>query len=160
MADEETKPQEKETVFGVISEATGSDKQLVLLNIPFGQLMDDIVVPYDNGDPFFIDGVTVTKTSINRIKIVELGPKFQKGMFDLERGMTKTDNVIRKIYGEQYETRFEHILRTAAVDVTAQVIKAYNQAIRPSIKDYMPNRDELIGAAAKVFIEGMKALSV
>ncbi|MEJ1409103.1 MAG: hypothetical protein RPU60_02640 [Candidatus Sedimenticola sp. (ex Thyasira tokunagai)] len=157
MAEEET--ENKEKLFGVIAEKEGLAKQLVLLNIPFGRLLDEIIVPYDNGESFFIDGAPVTNEQISRIKIVELGREFEESLWRLERGLNRGDSASKKIYGDQYQTRFEHILRTNAVDVTAQVIKAYNTAIKPSIKDYMPNRKELIGAATKVFVEGMRALS-
>jgi len=154
----EVTPQEKEKLFGVIAEVEGFEKQLVLLNLPFGRLIDEIVVPYDKGDSFFIDGVPTTKEKIKRIKIVELGDPFRWQISEIERGMTRGDATTRKTYGDQYTTRFEHILRTAAVDVTAQVINAFNQTIKPGIKDYLPKREEFIGAAAKVFIEAMKML--
>lgn len=158
MPDENLQPQERQHQYGVIAEAEGYAKQLVLLDLPFGRLMDDIVVPYENDNPFFIDGVPMTKAKVRRIKIVELGDKYRIGISELERGMTRGEPSRLKTYGDQYQTRFEHILRTDTVDVTAQVIKAYIQIIKPSIKDYLPKRDELIGAATKVFIEGMKAL--
>ncbi len=149
---------QQERKFGVIAEAEGYGRQLVLLDLSFGRLIDEIVVPYDNDEAFFIDGVPVTKAKIKRIKIVELGDEFRRGMGELERGMTRGDAKNKKTYGDQYHTRFEHILRTVTVDVTAQVIKAYNQTIKPSIKDYLPKREEFISAATKVFIEGMKML--
>lgn len=146
-------------LFGIIAESNDYDKQMVLLNLPFARLIDEIVIPYDSNEPFFIDGVPVSKEKIKRIKIVELSKEYKYAMDELKRGMTIHDNQTKKIYGDQYDTRFEHILRTNTTDVTSQVIKAYNQAIKPSIKDYLPNRAELIDAATKVFIEGMKVLS-
>ncbi len=151
-----TDESQKEKQFGLVAEVEGYNKQLVMLDLPFGRLIDEIVVPYDNDEAFFIDGVTITKSKIKRIKIVELTDKFRWGMGELERGMTRGQD--KKIYGDQYHTRFEHILRTDTVDVTSQVIKAYNQVIKPSIKDYLPKREELITSATRVFIEGMKLL--
>ena len=159
MTEEQADQEEKEKLFGVIAESDGYENQLVLLDLSFGRLLDEIVVPYDNDESFFIDGVPVTKAKIKRIKIVELGSEYRHGIWELERGLTRGDHASKKTYGDQYQTRFEHILRTDAVDVTSQVIKAYNQIIKPSIKNYLPNRQELIGAATKVFIEGTKALS-
>ncbi|MEN8260132.1 MAG: hypothetical protein ABFS02_06020 [Pseudomonadota bacterium] len=158
MSEEQSEAQEKEKLYGVIAEADGYDKQLVLLDLPFGRLLDEIVVPYDSDDSFFIDGVPVTKAKIRRIKIVELSDEYRNGIWELERGLTRGEHASKKTYGDQYQTRFEHILRTDTIDVTAQVIKAYNEVIKPSIKDYLPNRQELISAATKVFIEGMKML--
>ena len=159
MAEELKENQTEEKHYGVIAEIDAYPKQLVLLDLQFGRLIDEIVVPYDNDEPFFIDGVPVTKAKIKRIKIIELGTEYSSGMWELERGLTRGDKAGRKVYGDQYQTRFEHVLRTKAIDVTAQVIKAYNEVIKPSIKDYLPNRQELIGTATKVFIETMKLLS-
>lgn len=156
MADE---VQPKEARFGVIAEVEGRNKQLVLLNLSFGRLIDEIVKPYDTDEPFFIDGVPVTRGKIRRIKIVSLGDKFERGLWELERGLTRGEHQNQKIYGDQYETRFEHILRTDAEDVTSQIIKAYNQAVKPKLKDYIPKREELIAGATTLFVEAMKTLA-
>ena len=151
--------QKKETLFGVVAEVEGRPKQLVLLNLTFGRLIDEIVVPYDTDEPFFIDGVPVTRNKIRRIKIISLTENFQNGIWELERGLTRGEHQNQKIYGDQYETRFEHVLRTDAQDVTSQIIKAYNQAVKPRLKDYIPKREELISAATTLFVEAMKALA-
>ena len=151
--------QQSEAKFGVIAEVEGRSTALVLLNLPFGRLIDEVVVPYDSDEPFFVDGVPVTRKTIRRIKVVMLSEPFTHGMRELERGLTLGEHQNRKVYGDQYTTRFEHLLRTKAQDVTAQVIKAYNQAVKPRIKDYIPKREELISTATTIFVEAMKALS-
>lgn len=151
--------QPKENQFGVVAELEGRQRQLVLLNLPFGRLIDEIVVPYESDEAFFIDGVPVTKKIIRRIKIVALGERFRLGMRELEIGLTRGQPQNQKIYGDQYETRFEHVLRTAAEDVTAQVLKAYNQAVKPRLKDYIPKREEILSTATTVFVEAMRVLS-
>jgi hypothetical protein len=152
-------PEKQEDLFGVVAEVEGRQRHLVLLDLTFGRLIDEIVVPYDAGDPFFLDGVPVTKDKICRIKIIKLGQEFRNGLWELERGLTHGEYQTRKTYGDQYETRFEHVIRTATGDVTAQVIKAYVQVVKPSLKDYLPKRQELISAATTVFVEAMKALA-
>jgi hypothetical protein len=152
-------PEKQEDLFGVVAEIEGRQRQLVLLDLTFGRLIDEIVVPYDAGNPFFLDGVPVTKDKIRRIKIIKLGVKFRDGLWKLEHGLTRGEHQTQKTYGEQYETRFEHVIRTATEDVTAQVIKAYVQVVKPRLKDYLPKRQELISAATTVFVEAMKALA-
>lgn len=147
------------TLFGVIAELEGRPNQLVLLNLTFSRLIDDVVKPYDQDEPFFIDGVPLTRSKIARIKIARFGERYENAMFELNRGLTRGDHQNQKIYGDQYKTRFEHILRTNSEDVTSQVIKAYNQAVKPSIKDYLPKRDELISAATQIFVQAMKSLA-
>lgn len=152
-------PQKPEALFGVIAEIEGRAKQLVLLNLTFGRLIDEIVVPYDTNEAFFIDGVPVTQSKIRRIKIVSLTKKFQHGIWEIEQGFTRGTHQNQKIYGDQYETRFEHVLRTDAEDVTSQVLKAYNQAVKPRLKDYIPKREKLISTATTIFVEAMKVLA-
>jgi hypothetical protein len=158
MADEGVKAEQAEPHYAVVAEVEGYPTQLVLLGLPFGRLMDEVIVPYDTDQPFFIDGVPVTKQKIRRVKILQLTDAYKEGMREIERGLTRSEPANKKTYGEQYTTRFEHVLRTTTVDVTAQVIKAYVQVIKPSVKNYLPKREELIGAAAKVFVEAMKSL--
>jgi len=145
-------------LFAVFAEAEGHNRPLLQLNLTFPRLMDDVVVPYQSNDTFFIDGATVTAAKLKRIKILRLTPKFPDARRAFDRTLTRAEAPFRKVYGEQYSTRFEHILRENSDDVTAQILKAYNQAIKPSLKDYMPKREELISAALKLFVEGVKSL--
>jgi hypothetical protein len=158
MTEEELDTDQSDRLFAVLAEVQGYPNQLVLLDLPFGRLMDEIVVPYENDDTFFVDGVPASKQTVRRIKIVEIGRNYSHGMHEIERGMTRGDKAKNKTYGDQYKTRFEHVLRTTTIDVTAQVLKAYSQVIKPSMKDYLPKRQELIGAATRAFVEGMKVL--
>jgi hypothetical protein len=65
----------------------------------------------------------------------------------------------QKLYAEQYHVRLEALLRESGEDVTSQVIKAYDRTIKPSLKDYIPKREELTKAALTVFVESIKALA-
>ena len=47
MADVAAAPEKKEDLFGIVAEVDGRQKQLVLLNLSFGRLIDEIVVPYE-----------------------------------------------------------------------------------------------------------------
>lgn len=42
------------------AEAEGHTRPLLQIGLTFARLMDDIVVPYDTGDTFFIDGAPVS----------------------------------------------------------------------------------------------------
>jgi hypothetical protein len=156
---ESSQDEQSEPRFGVVAEIDGRPRPVVLLKLPFGRLIDEIIVPYDNDQPFFIDGVPVTRKSIKRIKVVELGGAFQAAMREFENMLNRGKAENQKIWGDQYETRFEHILRIYTQDVTAQVLKAYSQAVKPGLKDYIPKREELISAATTIFVEAMKVLS-
>jgi len=57
-------------VYAVYAEAEGQNRPLIQLDLPFGRLIDDIVVPYESGGAFFIDGAPVTAAKLRRIKIL------------------------------------------------------------------------------------------
>ncbi len=46
--------QQTDQQFGVIAEVEGRQRQLVLLNLPFPRLIDEIIVPYDNDEAFLL----------------------------------------------------------------------------------------------------------
>ena len=144
--------------FAVLAETNTHGKPLFLVDLSFPRLMDDVVVPYQSGQPFFIDGAPVKPNDLKRIKILRTKPGLDHALTYFHRMLSHGEIQARKLYGDQYHIRVEAILREHGEDVTSQVIKAFDNAIKPRLKDYLPNRQELIGAAIKVFVEGMKAL--
>jgi len=148
----------EEQLYAVYAEAEGHDRPLLLVDLTFARLMDDIVVPYETDEAFFIDGVPLKKTKLKRIKLLKLGNDFEFHRQQFNTSLTRADAPVRKIHGEQYSVRFEHLLREYSEDVTSQVIKAFNQVIKPSLKDYLPKRNELIPAALELFTVGVKSL--
>ena len=149
---------DKEYLYAVYAEAQGYQKPLLQLELTFARLIDDIVVPYQTNEAFFLDGAPITSEKLERIKILKLKASYGLAKYQFDSSLTKDTSQNMKTFGEQYNTRFEHILRQNSEDVTSQVLKAFNQAIKPSIKDYLPKREELISAATKIFIESVKAL--
>jgi hypothetical protein len=149
---------EKEQLYAVFAQAQGHQKPLLQIELTFPRLIDDIIVPYQTGEMFFIDGAPVTPDKINRIKVLKLTKHFSRSKSDFDSKLSRGSAQEMKILGDQYSTRFEHIMRQHSEDVTSQVLKAFNQVIKPSIKDYLPKRDELISAATKIFVESIKAL--
>ena len=151
-------PAMPDDTFAVYAEAEGHQRPLLQIGLSFARLMDDVVVPYQSSATFFIDGAPVTDAKLRRIKILKLGSNFAHARANFGRRLDRSDAPTMKLHGEQYTVRFEHLLREHSEDVTAQVIQAFNRAIRPSLKDYLPKRDELIPAALGLFTAGMKAL--
>lgn len=149
---------EKEQLYAVFVEAQGHPKPLLQIELTFPRLIDDIIVPYQTGEMFFIDGAPLTPDKINRIKVLKLSEHFSSAKHRFDRKLSMGSAQEMKVLGDQYSTRFEHIMRQHSQDVTSQVLKAFDQVIKPSIKDYLPKRDELISAATKIFIESVKAL--
>jgi hypothetical protein len=100
--------------------------------------MEDIVLPYDSGEMFFIDGAAVKATDLDRLKILMQGDGFGPQFAELNRNLRMGDAKSREMHAKQYHMFLEAILRNRCEDVTSQVIQAYKTAIKPSIKDFLP----------------------
>jgi len=148
----------KEDLFAVLAESKDYDKPLILTGLTFARLIDDVVYPYEEENPFFIDGVPLIRSKINRLKIIKESDWFEGEFTDIHWRLRRGKD--KKIIADQYDVRMQAFLREAGEDVTSQIIKAYSQKIKPSIKDYIPKRKQLIKAAMTLFIESIKALSV
>ena len=149
---------EKESLFSVYAYRKGDTKPLIQINMTFGRLMEDIVIPFNTDEMFFLDGAPMKATSIDRIKLIRQGQNFARRIEDLHFGMRRGDIKLQELYAKQYDVRLEAILRDTGEDVTSQIIKAYTTAVKPKLKDYMSNRESILDAAVKVFTESLKAL--
>lgn len=157
MQNEQEKPQE---LFAVFAVRKGDPKPLIQTHMTFGRLMDEVILPFDSGEMFFIDGAPVDATKLDRIKIIRQKEFFNRTFSDLHYGMRWGSNLKKQeLYANQYYVRLEALLRESGDDVTSQILKAYKTAIKPKLKDYLPNRETLLEAAVKVFTEAMKSLS-
>lgn len=151
---------EKPQLFAVLAEANGYGAPLYLVGLTFARLVDDVVVPYQTDQPFFIDGVSLKRDRLVRMKILKQSKMFGSIFHDLHWRLRESGDVQnKKILGDQYDTRLAAIFRECGEDVTSQVIKAYDSTIKPSLKDYIPKREELISAALTIFVESMKVLN-
>jgi hypothetical protein len=153
--------QKKEDQFAVFAEADGQAKPLIMTHLTFARLMDEIVLPYQTDVAFFIDGAPLKKQNLKRLKIMKQKDSFDSTYFSLHHAMRWGASDIKKqeLYANQYHIRLEALLRESGEDVTAQVLKAFDRTIKPSLKDYLPKREELIKAALTLFVESMKALN-
>ncbi|MFT3880211.1 MAG: hypothetical protein QM703_11190 [Gemmatales bacterium] len=144
--------------FSVYAECEGHSSPLYLTHLTFPQLIDDIVVPYESNNTFFIDGVALKKERLKRIKIIQHDRAFNILFENLHQGMRMGELRRQSLYASQYQVRLDAILRESGTDVTSQVIKAYDATIKPNIASYLPQRAELIRLAYNLFMEGIKAL--
>lgn len=152
--------EKKEDLFAVYAVRKTEPTPLIQMNLPFRRLMDDIIVPFESGELFFVDGAPVKPTDLDRIKIIRQRGSFSQFFSDLHRGMRWGHDLKKQeLYAKQYHVRLEALLRECGDDFTAQVVKAFRTAIKPKLKDYIPNREALLDAAVKVFAESVKLLS-
>jgi len=161
MADEQQ--EKKGDLYAVYAVRKNEPTPLIQTHLPFGRLMEDIVMPFESDDMFFIDGAPVKATNLDRIKIIRQKEFFDRNFSDLHRGMHFGDDLRKQeLYANQYHIRLEALLRGSGEDLTAQAVKAYRTVIKPKLKDYILNinKEALLCAAFKVFAESIKLLSV
>jgi hypothetical protein len=145
--------------FGVLAEKKGLEgRSLYLHSLSFGRLMDDVVVPYEKGDAFFVDGVSVEKSTLVRIKIVRQSQYFEGQFADLHH-FAASPSSQKFVRAADYPARLDVLFRGQGEDVTGQVINAFKVGILPRLKEYLPKREELISAALTLFLEGTKRLA-
>lgn len=150
---------DKPELFSVFATRKSDVAPLIQTNMTFERLMDDIVVPFNSEEMFFIDGAAIKAADLDRIKIIKQDPFFTRTFHDLHHGLRWGDLKKQELYAGQYHVRLEALLRESGQDVTSQVIKAYNTVIKPKLKDYIPNREAMLSAAVRVFSESIRALS-
>jgi hypothetical protein len=121
--------------------------------------MEDIVIPYDSGELFFIDGAPVRATDLDRLKILlngqNFGPAFSRLHWEMRTNVAKD----KEIYARQYPVLLEALTREHCRDVTSQVVSAYKTAVKPKLKDHLPDKNALLSAAITLFTESLKAWS-
>jgi hypothetical protein len=131
---------------------------MIALDLPFARLFDDVIVPYQSDEPFFIDGVPCEKRRLKKIKVLEQHEGAHSLYEDFHSRIRLSGKEIQRLYAEQYYVRLEALLRESTNDVTSQIIKAYKQAIEPNIGEYLEKRKSLIELAYKAFSDGIKLL--
>jgi predicted metal-dependent hydrolase len=145
--------------FAVLCEAKDHERPLVNTDMTFGRVIDEIVVPLEAGESFFVDGAPLKREQVKRLKIVRQLEGFEKEMENLHWQLRRSSPERVKAVAGDYSTHIESVVRSRGDDVTAQMMKAYSTEIRPKLKDYLPKREELITATLKVFTESIKLLA-
>ena len=149
---------DKPMLFAVLAEAKNYERHLVMTDLPFARVIDDIVVPYEDKKPFFIDGLPVKRDDIKRIKILRQDDRFRAVFADFHWRMRFLKPAETEVLGAQYNVRVEAILRECGEDVTTQVLKAFNSGIRPKLSESLTQHPELIEAGFRLFVEALKRL--
>ena len=145
--------------FGIFAEANGFERPLIMLKMPFGRLMDEIILPFRGDEAFFVDGVSLKKQDLKKLKILRLSPEFESEFWQFNACLKSADDKLARIFGDQYNIRLEALLRETGEDVTSQVVTAFDRKINPSLKDYLPKRTELIQGALTYFLTNLTQLA-
>ncbi len=146
-------PTEQELRFAVLAEKEGYDQPLFSHNLVLTRLYEDIIVPYDDDKPFFIDGVPVKKDTLRRIKITRQTDRFAALFAQLhERVRWNHRNAGVFIPIADYPGRLDALFRESGIDVTGQLIDAFRE--KKKFKVPLP---EIIAAASQVVAAGIKS---
>lgn len=129
-----------DVLFIIVAEAEGYERSLTQTEFPFGRLIDEIVVPFKENKPFFVDGAPLTRSKIKKLKILKESKRCLELLNDFHWQLRQWTDKEHKHLADQYHVRFEAILRETGDDVTSQIIKAFDTTIKPSLKDYLPKR--------------------
>ena len=152
-------PETTVETFAVLCQPKEGGAPLYLRELTFARLLDDVVHPYETGEAFFVDGVSLTKAQTHRLKIVRESSFFSGEFASISREMRVRKGAELKAAADTYDRRLSALFLEATEDVPSQVLKAFNSEVKPKLKDYVPNRAELISAASKVFTEAIRALA-
>ena len=148
------------TLYAVFAVKKDGGSPLIMSDLTFARIMDEIVIPYNaRNQPFRIDGVVVTGDSLAQIKVAEQNGNFEFAFRDLHYGMRRaSEPKVRQILGEQYEVRLMAAFREGGLDVTTRMLDTYTQVIKPKLLDYLSNREPLLRLAAETFVGVMQAM--
>jgi len=62
--------EEKKELFAIFAEVEGYEKPLILTDLTFARLIDDVIYLFKKEEPFFIDSVPITQAKIRKLKIL------------------------------------------------------------------------------------------
>ena len=119
-----------EIKYAVIVEAGGYDKELIDVQIELSTLIEAYIDPYERDDSFIVDGYSVNRETIIRLKIVQCeGSYFCSQLSSMSHTMRHNEDArIRDAAAKNYDTAFQALVRSDTRDVTNQLIRAYNSS--------------------------------
>lgn len=152
--------------FAVIAETGRYGKPLLLFDITLDKLLEDIVVPYNSDEPFFIDGVPVSTSDIKRIKVLLQKDGFSEQVHRLHRKISDSSGNMRlagerKLAIDEYSMRIEGLVRADTEDITSQVVRAYMSEIKPEAKntgEFIAKRQLLVEKTKEAIVKALVAI--
>jgi hypothetical protein len=121
-------------------------------DLTFDQLMERLVVPYEEKQPFRVDGVHFqSRSDVTRVKIVCQTPEFDNSLALLNKGIAYPKGHSRHVPMADYAERLGAIFRSHSQDITSDILNVY--AEKKKLK--LPS-SEMIRAVADVVAQGVK----
>jgi hypothetical protein len=148
-----------DSLFTVVAVRKLEPTQLVMIRLSWERLTEDILIPYETpGEIFFIDGAPVKATDLDRLKILLQGPSFDGEFRRLHMHLRTQDIKGKEMYAKQYPVFLNALLQAYCQDVTSQVISAFRTKVKPRLKDYLPEKKDILDAGIKLLSETFKTI--
>ena len=149
---------EKET-FCVYAKVRSFDKPLLMLGLSFGRVVDDVLIPLEKNELVSLDGVSSKKEDILQLKILKETVIFKQAYSGFYHELHKAHDIKRReLVAKNYDLMLEDLMRRNCQDITSQVVKAFDNSIKPKLSDYLPKKEELIKGAFEALLVSLKGL--
>lgn len=149
---------EKET-FCVYAKVRAIDKPLLMLGLSFGRVVDDVLVPIERNERIYLDGVPSKKEDVLQLKILKETINFKQAYSGFHQDLHHASDVKRReLVAKNYDLMLEDLMRRNCEDITSQVVKAFDNSIKPKLSDYLPKKEELIKGAFEALLTSLKGL--
>ena len=70
-------PARDDSLYAAFAEVEDCRRPLLMTGLTFARLVDEVIVPRERGEAFFLDGVEVTRAKVRQLKVVRQGPQFE-----------------------------------------------------------------------------------
>jgi len=147
-------------------------EELLVRNMTLERVLEEVVVPYNTSELFFIDGIRADASKIHRIKILVQQPDFEVLMSELfktiagrspqflpnsPRAKSATEDAIRN-----KSERITAIVEQYSEDITSQMMDAYAATMMGSVsklQDFQDERKALLDGFRKRVIDSVQAIA-
>jgi len=140
-----------EQKYAVLAERKEYEKRLYLHDLDFAALVTDIVTPYEEKKPFFIDGVPVVRDSLLKIKIIKQIATFRQEFDRLHQLVAYQMSSGHRVPIQDYPGRLDALFRGSGIDITNSLMNAYQEKKKLNLP-----KEELIKGIFTLLAEGMK----
>jgi hypothetical protein len=139
--------------FAVLVEKDGHTAPVYLHGLTLTRLYEDVVVPYEEDKPFFVDGVPIrNRSDLKRLKIIRQDSRLTFDLFRLYDGIKRGADKRVAIPTGDYPGRLIALFQESREDVTSSIVNAYQEK-----KPLKLPLDKLIEAASAVAAAAIKA---
>ena len=145
--------------FCVYAKVRSLNKPLLMFGLSFGRVVDDVLIPLEKNERIYLDGVPSKKEDVLQLKILKETLNFKQAYSGFHHELHNAHDIKRReLVAKNYDLMLEDLMRRTCEDITSQVIKAFDNSIKPKLSDYLPKKEELIKGALEALLASLKGL--